>query len=460
MADLIPDGIVTESRDVVFVSHANPEDNEFTVWLTLKLASLGYRAWSDVTRLLGGEDFWRDIERAIRDRTAKFLYVLSRTSNHKEGSLLELKVANDVRKKGPFADFIIPLRVDDLPFGDVNIQMASLNAIDFCEGWAPGLKQLVAKLEKDNVPKNPAFGPDAVRQWWQGAFNVEAGTTAADEAHLSNWFSIQLPLTVYTHTLIGLIDGAEPMFPFPAKFRYGLVTFAPAVDLVPFLGTLRIQSTTSVPLRDFMVDEDWNRQRENRDIITYFVNEAWKLAVAPRLEAYAMAGGRIAFYFDATKLPEPDVKFVGVAGRPARRALMGYKTTAKGKRHWHFAVSARASVHPTPILMLRTHVLFSDDGVELWRSGDAMHRARRGQCKNWWNDDWRDRLLAAATWLSGGEPSVRLPLGLSVCGTMNIRPLEFISPVTLNEGAKEAEAASDADVGDDDDGDPEAEEGA
>jgi len=40
---------------VLFVSHANPEDNEFAQWLTLKLASVGYRAWSDVTRLLGGE---------------------------------------------------------------------------------------------------------------------------------------------------------------------------------------------------------------------------------------------------------------------------------------------------------------------------------------------------------------------------------------------------------------------
>lgn len=54
------------------------------VWLSLKLAALGYRVWSDVTKLLGGEDFWRDIEPIIRDSTVKVLYVLSRASNHKE----------------------------------------------------------------------------------------------------------------------------------------------------------------------------------------------------------------------------------------------------------------------------------------------------------------------------------------------------------------------------------------
>lgn len=28
-------------RDMIFVSHANPEDNEFTLWIVLQLASQG-----------------------------------------------------------------------------------------------------------------------------------------------------------------------------------------------------------------------------------------------------------------------------------------------------------------------------------------------------------------------------------------------------------------------------------
>jgi hypothetical protein len=128
------------NRNIVFVSHANPEGNAFARWLSLKLAALGYRVWSDVTKLLGGEDFWRDIEPIIRDSTVKVLYVLSRASNHKEGALRELRVADAVRKVEKLNDFIIPLRIDDLPHSEINIEIGRLNVIELAESWATGLK--------------------------------------------------------------------------------------------------------------------------------------------------------------------------------------------------------------------------------------------------------------------------------------------------------------------------------
>ncbi len=54
------------TRDTLFVSHASPEDNEFSRWLALRLAAEGYRVWSDITELLGGERFWDRAEEAIR----------------------------------------------------------------------------------------------------------------------------------------------------------------------------------------------------------------------------------------------------------------------------------------------------------------------------------------------------------------------------------------------------------
>ncbi len=66
------------ARDMIFVSHANPEDNEFARWLSLRLANEGYPVWCDLTKLLGGETFWDDIQKAIKERTIKFLFILSR----------------------------------------------------------------------------------------------------------------------------------------------------------------------------------------------------------------------------------------------------------------------------------------------------------------------------------------------------------------------------------------------
>src|ERR1700704_3930110 len=88
-----------DERDVVFVSHANPEDNAFATWLTLRLIREGYRVWCDVVRLKGGDDFWRDIEKAIRERTRKFIFIISKTSNQKHGTLQELSVASTVARQ-------------------------------------------------------------------------------------------------------------------------------------------------------------------------------------------------------------------------------------------------------------------------------------------------------------------------------------------------------------------------
>ena len=52
---------ILQERRLVFISHANPEDNEFTSWLGTRLTAAGYEVWADVFRLIAGEVFWRDI---------------------------------------------------------------------------------------------------------------------------------------------------------------------------------------------------------------------------------------------------------------------------------------------------------------------------------------------------------------------------------------------------------------
>lgn len=121
------------SRDIVFVSHANPEDNDFARWVTLQLASEGYPVWCDLTNLLGGETFWDDIQEAIKERTIKFLFVLSRSSNAKDGALQELDCAKGAAKKlkTTLRDFIVPLKIDDLAHDDVHITIRRLNNVSF-----------------------------------------------------------------------------------------------------------------------------------------------------------------------------------------------------------------------------------------------------------------------------------------------------------------------------------------
>jgi TIR domain-containing protein len=412
-------------RNMVFVSHANPEDNEFALWLSLQLAREGYPVWCDLAKLLGGEDFWRDAEAAIRERTAKFLYVLSRTSNDKEGPLGELQIAKNVQRDDGLRDFVIPVLIDDLPPRLANIRLANINLIPFRDGWAPALAQLFKKLEEDNVPKDTRFSPAAVAQWWREQYRPDAGVRREPEPLMSNWLRVTAPLLLYFHELsrsgVGSLTVPDDL-PYPAmQHEQYLVAFAPAESFAGRLGPgLAISSSRVWPVAATERTDShppWT-PRQERDGLTLLLRQAWQHLLRVRgLPTYTFANGAVAFYFRKEMVPNDEIRFVGVNGSPATRAILGYRTikgpdgAVRGLRYWHFALQAKSIVAPFLGFAMKPHVLFSSDGWSIWESKDRLHRARRSQCRNWWNDTWRDRLLAAIHWLAGDGQTIHLPVG-------------------------------------------------
>ena len=293
----------TTSRNMVFVSHANPEDNEFTEWLSLRLAREGYPVWCDLTKLLGGETFWEDIEVALRDRTVKFLFVLSRSSNEKAGARNELDLALGLERKNKnnkaFKDFVIPLRVDDLPFDEINIQLRRKGAIDFSKGWAGGFTQLLKKLAEDGVGRDQRFGAEAVTEWWHRARAGEDLVKATPESHVSNWFPVgKLPEALYLHELKGPLDGGSAWTLKQPAHRVGdyIVSFAPSSDL----GGLVARSTQL--LTTHALDPHAGGlplpYRERRNSVIRILRLAWDRAVKQRgMPLYDLARSRAAAYF-------------------------------------------------------------------------------------------------------------------------------------------------------------------
>jgi hypothetical protein len=62
-----------------------------------------------------------------------------------------------------------------------------------------------------------------------------------------------------------------------------------------------------------------------------------------------------------------------------------------------------------------------------------MHALRRGFCRNWWNDRWRDLTAAYLTFLAGGEETISFPAGggaeVRIMGSMT----RLTSPVSVQE---------------------------
>lgn len=59
------------NRQTVFISHANPADNDAAGWLAAKLSALGYSVWVDVKKFRGAESIFYQITRKIQAILAK-----------------------------------------------------------------------------------------------------------------------------------------------------------------------------------------------------------------------------------------------------------------------------------------------------------------------------------------------------------------------------------------------------
>src|SRR5262245_44748321 len=150
------------AREALFISHASPEDNVFTLWLGAKLTALGYEVFADVLRLRGGDDWERILEDAIRAKAAKVLLVATPHGVQKQGVRNAITIATQSATKIGANQFMVPLRL--APF-EAPLQIAHAQYIDFSKGWAEGLGELLALLTELNIPH---AGGAAHAGLWQG----------------------------------------------------------------------------------------------------------------------------------------------------------------------------------------------------------------------------------------------------------------------------------------------------
>jgi TIR domain len=183
---------MTAIRDAIFISHATPEDNAFTLWLGARLTALGYQVFADVLRLKGGDDWERKLEDAIRNRAKRFLLVATPGSVQKQGVRNEINLAVETAKRIEEEGFIIPLR---LAAYAPPLQIAHTQYLDFEKGWARGLAELLSVLDGAGVTK-VASADDA--RTWQGLQLKDERTVGNNpETLVSNWLSIDaLPSSI------------------------------------------------------------------------------------------------------------------------------------------------------------------------------------------------------------------------------------------------------------------------
>lgn len=435
------------ARSLVFISHANPEDNVFTTWLGARLASAGYEVWSDVTKLIGGEYFWKDIEEAIRTYSAKVISVVSHASVRKDGFLNELSVALSVESVQKLSDFVIPVRLDDLPFSDVPAQIHRKNLIDFIPGWPAGLARLIKKLEQDSVPHRLDGRSEQLTDWSKHFLEIDARFVKREEAVMTNWLPITY-LPEVAHVLRidrtrqdGRSVDTEGSWPFAALGE----------QVVSFAGRDDLENSCACAAYEYIGRPKWSELvdgsshtlpafngRPATNALTNLLKQAWSREMASKgLVPFEMPGNRQAWYLPLSDEGVTRVSFVDLRGDTRRKALQGRSEVLKA--HWHLAVVARPMVRPSTQFELTLHVVFTEDGRTPIGDAKRMHAMRRRFCKNWWQKQWRDLLLAYLSFLSGGQEYLELKVSTNDLVNVPARPIMLRALVTFTEGEESPE---------------------
>ena len=149
------------NRTQIFLSHATPEDNDFTHWLAGKLTLAGYTVWYDLEQLKGGDYFWNKIENAIRDECIRMVAIVSESSYKKDGVRNEWNLGITIERQ--LSGFVIPVRVDGFDFSQLPITLHRKNVIDFNRGWHFGLATLLETLANANIPRNDNYDPQTAK---------------------------------------------------------------------------------------------------------------------------------------------------------------------------------------------------------------------------------------------------------------------------------------------------------
>jgi hypothetical protein len=165
-----------------------------------------------------------------------------------------------------------------------------------------------------------------------------------------------------------------------------------------------------VPFGDFTGGQNLGPYRDplsaTNDVINLLRQHFNLLARSRGLAPVEFANKDVGWFFKDGLLPANKIAFDAPDGRSIRRAMSGKFKDLR----WHVCILAKPRIWPELTYRMRANVVLSADG-NTPLAGENTHRRRRRVTKSWWNDVWRDRLLAAMNYLASGSPAAAVGTG-------------------------------------------------
>lgn len=381
---------VALNRDHLFISYAW-EDGALAEWLARKLTAAGYRVWIDRFKMLGGERWPKNIDRAIKTRTFRMIALLSAASIEKENPSKERQMALTLsNSKEREEDFLIPLNVDGLRPSDLGWELSDLNYIAF-EQWASGLEQLLKKLESINTPRPVLIdGPAFAAQTFLPA-NV---LRDVEEPLYANCLVVTaIPEVVQRYTISRPLTALEKNA-LETKWAFFPVTVTRVLAFTDPPPTVFSDCTITRTPGACWADLAKIDGVRSTHVVISLVKKSMIVKCVER--GLFLEDDQRTAYFPRGLLPKDKITYRNYKGRKVRVSVFGERRTGKTRTFYQLAVSffVRSDVIESGLIIelkLRLH-LTDPSGVSL--DGKAINARRKKITKRWWNHEWLSRQMA------------------------------------------------------------------
>ncbi|MFA4985100.1 MAG: toll/interleukin-1 receptor domain-containing protein [Candidatus Brocadiia bacterium] len=386
-----------QTEDHLFINYAS-EDSDFAEWLALRLTAEGYSVWFDKMRLLGGESYPSDIDKAIKERTFRMLSIMSESSVQKPNPLKERTIALNIGRAREI-DFLIPLNLGDLSSSQLHWTVSDLTFIPFHSSWAAGFGQLLKKLEAIGAPRDLAAGQATACNW----LAAQAKPESRPEKLVSNVLPVlELPriLLQFEVKMGSLSSDCERDWPyFQQRNSKTVFAFNPppqelelsvrCVDSIPWFAVPQIAGLTSA------------------NIALTILRKA--MIVECRRRGLQIDEESRSCFFPDGLLRQNSIRFMGYDGRKTHIQVIGERRGKCGGIteivKYHLAPVFRLSLteYPIPTVRVSLRLHLTDlRGNPL--DGKKITSRRKRICRSWWNHQWFCRFLSVVDWLCEGKP--------------------------------------------------------
>lgn len=404
-------------------------DAQFGLWLSDRMRSEGYCVWC---RHDPEAEPQADSATPFPIPAACVLIVLSRTSARDETSQVERNHAHSLRAQKRVSH-VIPLRLDRVQACDLDPQTARQPWLCFDNSWATGLNELLQALKSFRILSSQHKWKRFTRSF------LLPGTTIIDRPD-TWWSNLLVPLEITDHIMLLEYDKdiklpedpqAYLFWPFRKISDRRFLSFTLPPDNIIQQPVLHTHELT-------WRDKDSIEGISTRNLIAELLKKS--------LIAHALSIGMHlcpatwVLYFPSGMLPNDRVNFDLPTGRRSFVNISGERTyksyKKKEKYRYQLAVQFFVAQHldKEPVVIIKPRVRITDGAGQTLEKRAAQSR-RKHLCKNWWNDEWANRVIAIIAALSNGKNPWTIGTPEIGVVTFPLHPFALIAPFSIDPKA-------------------------